>query len=394
MLRPRRAVTLVLAGLAVAAADGCRRSSTPAPSIDRTKYLQAFGECALGTYRSFQGAAAEHAAAVTKLEAEPTEANRAAARAAWEKAIDLWQQAEVMQIGPLSPTTLAGGKGLRDAIYSWPLFNRCFVEQNLVAKVHEDPAFATTALVSVKSLAANDYLLFHEGTENVCAATSTINTDGSWAALTVEQLSARRIAYAKVVSIDVSNQAQALVDAWDPAKGNFLAALATAGSGSKVYPSQALATNAVSDAIFYLDTEVKDAKLAIPLALTVCTAVCPERLESQWAKRSKEHVRSNLIGFRKLLTGCGNDFSGLGFDDLLTAMGAGTVGKQMDADTVAAIAAIDAVPFKTFDEALVKDPASVRRVYDAIKRITDALKTEFVGVLTLELPKRVAGDAD
>jgi predicted lipoprotein len=392
LLRPRAA--FAFAALTVVAADGCRRSSSPAPGIDRTKYLRAFGECALGTYRSFQTAAVEHAVAVTKLEAEPTDANRAAARAAWEKAIDLWQQAEVMQIGPLSPTGLAGGQGLRDGIYSWPLFNRCFVEQNLVAKSHESPTFATTALVNVRTLAANDYLLFHEGTENACAATSTINTDGSWAALSAVELAARKRGYAKAISADVSRLAQGLVDAWDPAKGNFLGALATAGSGSAVYPSQSLATNAVSDAMFYLDTHVKDAKLGIPLALSQCTAVCPERLESQWAKRSKEHVRNNLVGFRKLLPGCGDDFSGLGFDDLLTAIGAGAVGKQMDADTVAAIAAVDAVAFKTFDEARVKDPPSVRRVYDAIKKITDALKTEFVGVLSLELPKRVEGDAD
>ncbi|MBI2393673.1 MAG: imelysin family protein [Deltaproteobacteria bacterium] len=392
---------LVLVAPVLVAQGGCKRSTRPNASVDRTKYLQAFGECTHATVRSFQGAAGELAAATAKLDAEPSDATRAAARAAWEKAIDLWQQAEMMTIGPAAPTGVPGGRALRDPIYAWPLVNRCFIEQNLVAKGWEDPAFSTNALISVRGLAAVEYLSYYEATDNVCPSTATINATGTWAAITADDLGKRKRAYAKVAADDVSKQSTALLDAWDPAKGNFTAMLATAGKGSALYARQELALNAVTDALFYLDTETKDLKLAKPLGLPAgdggvecTTGTCPERLESLWAKRSKAHLRNNLVGFRKLFTGCAADFSGVGFDDLLQELGAGELGKRMDADVVAAIAAVDAVPFATLDEALAKDSASVRRVYDAIKKITDALKTEFVGVLGLDLPKRVEGDND
>lgn len=394
-------IALSLAALVLVVAPGCKRSTRPNASVDRTKYLQAFGECTLGTIRSFQGAAGELAAATAKLDGDATDANRAAARAAWEKAIDLWQQAELMTIGPAAPTAAPGGKALRDPIYAWPLVNRCFIEQNTVGKGWEDPAFSTNALISVRGLGAVEYLSYYEGTDNACPSTATINATGTWAAMTPDDLGKRKRTYAKVVADDVARQSTALVDAWDPAKGNFVGQLSTAGKGSALYARQELALNAVTDALFYLDTETKDLKLAKPLGLPAgdggvecMTGTCPEKLESPWAKRSKLHIRNNLVGFRKLFTGCGADFSGLGFDDLLEELGAGALAKRMDADVVAAIAAVDAVPFATLDEALAKDSASVRRVYDAIKKITDALKTEFVGVLGLDLPSRVEGDND
>ena len=42
----------------------------------------------------------------------------------------------------------------------------------------------------------------------------------------------------------------------------------------------------------------------------------------------------------------------------------------------------------------VRDPASVRALYDAVKRVTDLLKTEFVGVLDLSRPMGAEGDND
>ena len=80
--------------------------------------------------------------------------------------------------------------------------------------------------------------------------------------------------------------------------------------------------NAVSDAMFYLEADVKDHKLGQPAGLSNCTTTtCPEALESHWAHRSKEHVRSNLVGFRKLFVGCGEGDAGLGFEDYLIAVG-------------------------------------------------------------------------
>ena len=48
----------------------------------------------------------------------------------------------------------------------------------------------------------------------------------------------------------------------------------------------------------------------------------------------------------------------------------------------------------SLEQALATDPAKVMTVYTAFKGLTDLLKTEFVTVLNLELPKTTQGDND
>jgi uncharacterized protein len=391
----------LLACLAVA--PGCRKP-TSAPkgtgvdtgTFDRGKLVEAFGVCAVDTYRAFDVAAADLAKTTDTLRAAPTSEHRAAAREAWSRAMDAWQQVEVMQIGPLAPAAMPGGKGLRDAIYAWPLFGRCLIDESIVSRSYESPDFSTTALANVRGLAATEYLLFEEGATNGCGSSSTINATGSWAALTADDRAARRASYAAVATADTAAQAHSLVALWEG--GGFLGQVKTAGHGSTVFATDQQVFNAVNDALFYVEAMDKDVKVALPLGLgdpeTCAEPPCPELLESKFSHRSRDNLRSNLIAFRKLFEGCGKDFEGLGFDDLLVAVGASHVATTMKGDLAAVMTAIDALPYPTLEEALAKDPASVRAIYDALKNLTEMMKTEFIGVLDLELPKRVEGDND
>lgn len=397
-----RQLTVAVAGvLALVLASDCSKpKARPEPGaggFDRQKLLAAIGECASTTYADFRGAAAKLELATTTLAASLDDPSTLAARTAWQDASDAWQLAETMQIGPLAPSSQPGGRSLRDEIYSWPLLARCVVDQNLVAKAYEQPGFATTALTNTRGLLAAEYLLFHDGPENGCPSTDPINVGGTWSAISSTELRARRAAYAKVLAADVSRRAQLLVDAWDPAKENFLGAYVSAGAGSAVYPSQASALEAASDALFYLDLDVKDTKLATPLGLVVggvCDAPpCLELLESRWSKRSKQNLRNDLLGFRRLFEGCSGP-AALGFDDLLVASGASSLEARMKGEIAAALAALDSLPGATLEEALAKDPASGKRVYDAVKAICDDLKTEFVSILLLQIPDRAQGDND
>jgi predicted lipoprotein len=405
-------LSLVVAGCAALALDACSTptsrpqggptrptDATPSPdgavAFERAALLSAIGECAVTTYGTFRDRASKLSTAIDAAAADPTDDKRTAARAAWADAIAVWQEVEVMQIGPLAPTASPGGAALRDPIYGWPLFGRCLIDQVTVSKQYEGPTFTQTAFPNERGLGTLEYLLVHDGADNGCSAASAINTNGSWTAIAPELVS-RRLAYAKVLGADVAQKAGALVDAWAEDKGKFLVEFRTAGKGSTAFPSEQAALNAASDAIFYLETMVKDQKLATPLGLTAdCAGTpCPDRLESPFAKRSKEHLRANLIGFRKLFEGCGDGYAGLGFDDLLVSVGAGSVAEEMKKDLDLAFAALDAYPYPSFAEGLTKDPAAVRKVYDAVKELTDVLKTEFLGVLDLKIPKGAAGDAD
>ena len=213
-----------------------------------------------------------------------------------------------------------------------------------------------------------------------------INSNGSWDALT--NLSQARADYAHTVATLLRQRAEELRDA---RTNGFAAELTAAGTGSTMFASPQAALNAVSDALFYLDKDTKDMKLAIPVGLSQCDSdVCPNALESRYAKISKEAILANLQAFRLLFTGG----EGLGFDDWLDTVGAEALRKTMLKDVDAAIGLLGSIEEPTLAEALGKDRKSVEDVYFAVKAVSDNLKSQFIGVLDLDLPKSVEGDND
>ncbi|HEU4412645.1 MAG TPA: imelysin family protein [Polyangiaceae bacterium] len=386
--------------------SGQTPSSTP-PTATQAQFLQAAGRCATDLYAQAAEATAALDAAVGAYAADPSVANRDAARRAWEVANDLWQQAEVFQFGPAAPATLPGGRGLREGVYAWPLVSRCAVEQTLVAKGYEAPSFTATSLANTRGLAALEYLLFSEDTNNACGASASINTAGTWAALAADPaaFSAAKATYARVVAADVAQRVRTLADAWSPAGGNFGAEVANAGAGSATYRSGQDALNAINNALFYVEVWVRDQKLAIPLALSMTrgcampvNGICPNTLESPFANRSQRNVRSNLVGFRKLFRGCDDDAgAGVGFDDLLTGTGAegAELATLMAAQLDASFAAVDALPEGAMTEAsIAAQKPAVTNVFTSVGNLVSLMKSQFLSVLDLEPPVVSEGDND
>lgn len=381
----------------MAAAVGCRaqqsgpvagRSTTDAAAgFSRAALLGALGSCVQESVNDFLSRTDDLHAAVT---ADPpvVETTRTAFRAA----LSAWQVLEPMQIGPAADSGLPGGKDLRNQIYSWPLVNPCAVDGELVSRGYAAPGFGAS-LVNRRGLAALEYLVFYDGADSQCDASSSLVTGGGWAALSTEERHQRRRAYAAAVATDLRTRARALADAWDDNKGRFRIELQTAGTGSSLFKSTQAALNAISDAVLYLDNEMKDMKLARPLGLRDCAKPsCPELCESRFAGQSKANLLANLDGVRRLLEGCGA--AQLGFDDLLEAVGAGAVASSLRVRLAAAVAALQEISEPDLKQAVVQNPASVRAVHSALKQITDLLKTEFLTVLDLEIPKQLEGDND
>jgi predicted lipoprotein len=241
-------------------------------------------------------------------------------------------------------------------------------------------------------LGALEYLLFYSGNDNACPSYSALNKDGTWAALGADELARRKARYAVVVAADIARHAHELHTAWRPEGGGFQAAFASGAA----YPSAQAALNAASNALFYVEVEVKDLKLGVPLGLSPdCTsATCPEALESRYASYSKRNIAQTLRGFGRLFAGCSATAqTSLGFDDWLTSVGAGDLSQRMLAELEGAERSL-AEADSTLEQQLPSDPASVRRIYDEVKALTDILKTEFVSVLELELPQSTEGDHD
>jgi uncharacterized protein len=323
---------------------------------------------------------------------------RDASQRAWRELMEVTQQLEVMQIGPAASPTDPGGLGLRDAIYAWPLLSTCTIDEHLVAETYA-AANPDEILVNARGLGAAEYLLFHEGDEHGCGVGHELDATGAWSELGTDELARRRAVYAAFVAREVAVTARDLQQRWS---AGFGSELRDAGRGSRTYTRERNALNALSDALFYVEWASKDLKLAGPTGLVGCdSATCPELVESRYAGASKQHLRNNLLGFRQRFTGCSvgdqaddRAQSGLGFDDFLHAVGEPDLGLRIDEAVLEALAALDAIEEDDLAEALTRDLPSVVAAHAAHKRITDMLRTDFVAILEVELPKRVEGDND
>ena len=365
--------------------------ANPTVPFSKAALLGAIASCAEDRYREFQELAGllddkSHGAGLSITDF-------AALREAWLVVMAKWQEVELFRFGPMARAVDPGGQDIRDQIYGWPLVSRCGIEERLVSRGYDAPDFGA-ALINVRGLAAFEYVSFYEGSDNACSQFSTINAHGTWAALGAGEIARRKLEYAAAVSRDVVRHVNALVSAWTPVGGNFRNQLLGAGNGSTVFASEQKALNAVSDALFYIELEAKDWKLGRPLGLGDCEAPsCPEALESLYARQSTAHLRHNLAGFRKLFQGCEAGNGGFGFDDWLRAVGASDLADRMLAALTRAEEAVTTLD-PPLEEALATEPSKVMEVYTAFKALTDLLKSEFVMVLNLELPKTTQGDND
>lgn len=353
--------------------------------------LKAASECAVNEYKAFAQSAQALDAAVRAIEDDAT---LGAAQQAFITAMLTFQRVEVFRVGPAARAMDPGGQDLRDWIYSFPTQNRCQVDRNIVSEVYATN-FAGV-LFNARGLLALEYLLFERGTTNVCSVGIDINVKGSWAALSQSQLNARRNAYAETLASDIADRAEQLVEAWAEDGGNFMDQVLEAGEGSSTFATQQAALNAFSHALFYVERELKDYKLGLPLGIVAeCTNAngCPHMAELPYSGLSGPSIAQNLVGFRLLFEGCGQDYQGLGFDDWLREADQGELADRMLTNLVAAQQAIGALP-RLLEDAFYDAPAEARAVHTALKGVTDLLKTEFVSVLNLELPMTAEGDND
>lgn len=351
----------------------------------RADLLTAIAMCVDGEQRAF----------LEEARALEAASDRDALAARWVSAMQRWQRLEVMQIGPTALPTMPGGDGVRDEIYTWPLFSACSVDQEVAREA--SPTNVAALGAHLRGLGGIEYLVDYDGPSSCGAGTATHD---AFVALGETELSTRRFAHASARAAEVRRRAEDLVHRWDPAGGNFIAEVSNAGRGSRHYPRAQYALNSVSDALFYVDHVVKDLKVGEPsgLRLSCPTETCTDHVESPYSGTSRAHVRENLVAFAMLFEGCGDgsgeDFSGLGFDDLLYAVGVPDVSTRILEAWRGALTALDAIEEPDLAVAIVEDFASVEALHVALRGLADLMRTELVTTLDLELPTSVEGDND
>ncbi len=331
---------------------------------------------------------AEQAFANQELDQQALLLAQESAQSQWRATMNIWQQAELMLLGPLKDEDGA----LRNKIYSWPTINSCGVDYDVVyfldGTVNGKPYDISLRTPSRKGLAALDYLLFNANLAHSCDANAA---PPLWDNLTEVEQKLARCNFASEVAKDISNNAQLLLDVW-LADNGYANKLKQAGTTDSEFATEHDAVNRISDVMFYLDSTTKDGKLAEPLGLVanVCGAqACPEAVESKYSAHSLANILNNLIGFEKLLTG--NE--GLGFVEYLKDVGDEETANAMTTDISNAITTINAYE-QSLAETLANNPAQVEQTHADVKKVTDKLKIDFINSLALELPKTSAGDND
>lgn len=312
---------------------------------------------------------------------------REGARAAFATAIDAWESAEAVLVGPAA----MDGKALRSLLYSWPLISPCEIDRDTASRWADPASYdVSTELVNSRSLAGIELLLYPANDNHNCA-----QTPPGWSALGAD-LPRARCGLALALARDVAAKAQDLYAAWKPDGGDYAGELARAGDSS--IPSAQVGVNLVSDGLFYLDSMTKGMKLGESAGILVnsCQTVqepCVREVELRFADRSTIAIRRNLVAFRSVFTGTTAAGDGLGFDDYLVFAGHPDLAQRMTANLDAAIAAADALP-PSFLGALATSYAQVADTYHAVDKVTDDLKSQFLTVLALDIPDDVATDND
>ena len=313
------------------------------------------------------------------------------ARVAFVDAMSAWQRVEVLQVGPAASSLDAvGGLDLRDEVYSWPTTSACLVDQMVVPRAFEAPDFFEAGRVNVRGLDALETLLFSSDESNACPPQVEINATGEFDALGPDGVRHARADYAAVIAHKALDEAEQLLQLWSPDAGDFAGALATAGDAGSPYTSADSGLNAVFDALFYLETQTKDAKLGAPLGLVDCGyGSCAELTETPMAGLSNRWVAENLVGFRALFTGG----SGQGLDDLLVALGHQELSDAMLDALDRADEAAAALDIPITDAAVAQSPEALE-LHAALAEVSGLMKTDIATLLFLRVPDEAAGDND
>jgi uncharacterized protein len=311
------------------------------------------------------------------------------ARTAWRAAMDAWDRADALLVGPAA----MDGKAIRDRIYAWPLLSTCALDRDTASRFADPGSYDVAAKqVNAKSLAAIEYLVFGTSANHTC-----VTEPVGWSALGAD-LPRARCRLAEAIAVDVAAAAAELDTAWRSDGGDFAGELAGAGQSGSSIPSAHEGINRVSDGMFFVDRMVKDMKLAEPagIAINACGTVgepCLLEVEHPYADYTSFAVRRNLRALREVFTGTTADSDGPGFDDFLTGLGHADVAARMTQNLDAAITAADALP-DAFIPALTAEPAKIQAAHAAVTVFTDDLKSQFLTLLDLEIPDDVAADND
>jgi hypothetical protein len=303
------------------------------------------------------------------------------------------QQLQAMEFGPSANTET----GL-SFFYSWEETSPLNVDIAVAKNTQSNAGLSD--INNRKELKAIEYILFSPGTitntesQNADVQNWITATNGDTAAIQND-----RCDYAKLVTANLATKAVSFENSWN-----------TYDLSSEAATAQA-AANEVTDALFFADKKIKDAKVKAALPQATNGMFDESKLESQYAFKSKDHLINNLKGLKRIFTANG---AGQGLDDYLTAAGESDVATLMIDQIDQAITNLEAIEGTLYAAVVAETTVSncialatsennatnlsdIEKLCNfqyTIKQFTDELKEDFIIATQFTTPASASGDND
>ena len=316
----------------------CGRDGPATPSYDRSQVVVATVRRVIApAYVEFEERAEALEAATRAWASDPTPANLEATRTAWREARAAWKWTEAFDFGP------ADDAHVNSNLDFWPA-----IPDRIEARLAE-PRPLDQLGATERGLPVLEYLLFGPaGGDPV-----------------------RRTAYVVLLAGDVVAQARFLRGAWE---GEYGADFATAGSGSRSYPTVESAVVRIVYRMAQLVRKAADLKLGRPLGHRTGGAPQPETVESRFSEGSIADLISNFEGLERLYVDGGLSDLVRTLDPALDARVRAAVG-----EVLAAVRSIPAPLSRTVES----DPEKGEVAFRAVKALEHVLTVDLKGALGL-----------
>lgn len=328
----------------------------------------------------------------------------------WKEAVKTFHRIEMMKFGPAAIETSTAQK----SIYYFDGEDKCKVDLTLLQTQRGRlPRFDVISNYQVRGLDSLEPLLFGKHDESRCQRRSTrIQAFFAKPILEKEKVVCKLMLHNLT---DIVNKSEELDKEWSPRLKNYSARMLRGQVGAPIE-----IINSISQALFTLDTLVKDKKVAFPAGFEIrmndelkkCNqASCPKNSEHYYADFALDSLIESVKGFKAIFQGIdlNTGIDGFGFDDFLSQRGFSSLAKQMVTNSDLILEKLEqANKTSTFKELLsevtvekCENTRSDNRLAEAcafvwdIRKVTDLLKNEYlVALAELSAPRQAQGDND
>lgn len=359
MLTRRFVNTLILIAICAVAAS-CDKESSPPPGFDRGPMLENLGtNIIVPAYDTLARRANLLEISAVQFTESPNEENLGKLRDAWLSAYIAYQHCAYFNFGPADVLVFNA------SVNTFPV-SKIKIDDNISSGSYDLDAISSN---SEKGFAALDYLLYGLDPSPEFVV-EQFDTD--------DEAPARR-QYLLDVIADLKSRCDAVFVRWSPAGENYIGTFVSL-TGNDVGSATGMLLNA---AIQYLERDVRDGKIGIPLGVRSLNVPIPGNCEALYAQQSIPLATESIKALQKIYLGKGIS-EGIGFDDYLEALNARHNGDPLNsvitAEMDVTLAKVTAIP-EPYSETVEQNPDPAMAAYQELQKLLVLLKADMMSAL-------------